>query len=80
MSDTAKRRARAHFIVGYIHGRASLDNHDACGREAQDAFERWWLEVGENAGAQGHSRGLCSRPHCMEPAHRDGRCATHASK
>jgi hypothetical protein len=44
---TDRRREALHtFIAGYLHGRSSLGNHEAAGREAEAAFNRWWTECG----------------------------------
>lgn len=44
--DQRRREALRLFVVGYLHGRSSLGNHDAVGREAEKAFDKWWSECG----------------------------------
>lgn len=47
--DQDKRfKALRVFVVGYLYGRSSLGNHDEAGREAEAAFNRWWMEIGIN--------------------------------
>lgn len=47
-SKTEDRRHEAlrTFVAGYLHGRSSLGDHEAVGREAEAAFHKWWAECG----------------------------------
>jgi hypothetical protein len=45
-ADKRRREALRTFIAGYLHGRSSVGNHEAAGREAEAAFHKWWAECG----------------------------------
>jgi len=43
MTDEEHRlEVKRGFVAGYLHGRSSLGDYEAAGKEADAAFERWW--------------------------------------
>lgn len=50
--DYRRREALRAFVVGYLHGRSSLGDHAAAGREAEAAFNKWWAECGSREEAR----------------------------